>query len=42
MSPLSVQLGSLIGAITGLVVLNVIWVTNVALRGVFVSQEGVQ
>ncbi len=42
MSPLSVQQGMLIGAVTGLVVLNVIWVANVALRGVFESQEGVQ
>ncbi len=42
MSPLSVQQGMLIGAVTGLVVLNVIWVANIALRGIFVSQEGVQ
>ena len=42
MSPLSVQQGVLIGAVTGLVVLNVIWVANIALRGIFVSQEGVQ
>ncbi len=42
MSPLSVQQGVLIGAVTGLVVLNVIWVANVALRGVLGSQEGVQ
>jgi hypothetical protein len=42
MSPLSVQQGVLIGAVTGLVVLNVIWVANIALRGVLGSQEGVQ
>jgi hypothetical protein len=41
MSPLSVQQGVLIGAVTGLVVLNVIWVANIALRGVLGSQEGV-
>jgi hypothetical protein len=41
-SPLSVQQGVLIGAVTGLVVLNVIWVANIALRGVLGSQEGVQ
>ena len=42
MSPLSVQQGVLIGAVTGLLVLNVTWVANIALRGIFVSQEGVQ
>ena len=42
MSPLSVQQGVLIGAVTGLLVLNVTWVANIALRGIFVYQEGVQ
>jgi len=37
MSPLSVSQGLLIGAITGLVVLNIVWVANVFLRGPFAS-----
>jgi hypothetical protein len=34
MSPLSGGQGALLGALTGLIVINVVWVANIALRGV--------
>ncbi len=34
MSPLSVSEGAIVGALTGLIVLNAVWVANTALRGV--------
>ena len=34
MMPLSIAQGAIIGGITGLIVLNIIWVANTALRGV--------
>jgi hypothetical protein len=42
MSPLEVQHGALIGALSGLVVLNLTWVANVALRGVNYPRGGTQ
>jgi hypothetical protein len=37
MSPLSATQGAIIGGIIGLVMLNIIWVANTALRGVRIS-----
>ena len=34
MSPLDISSGALIGGVVGLVVLNVIWALNIALRGI--------
>lgn len=42
MAPLSYIQGALLGAVTGLVVLNVIWIANTALRGVVVNRESLQ
>jgi len=42
MAPLSVTQGALVGAVTGLLVLNVTWVANTALRGVVFVKEGGQ
>jgi len=40
MSPLSVSQGAIIGGITGLVILNIIWVANTALRGIRTLEGG--